>query len=271
MFSLTIIDSDAFLEMPSSTQNLYFHLSMRADDDGFVNNPKRIMRMIGASEDDLKLLIAKRFLIGFQTGVVVIKHWKIHNYIQSDRYNKTVYQEELAQLETKDNKAYTERLGSLPQADSEQCIQDGYTLDTQVRLGKVRLGKVSKEIVADAPALDLESIINLYHTLCPKLPAIKALNDRRKKTLRSWGSMDEMTEVFTKAGKSDFLSGNNDRGWKPNFDWLIKPENRIKVIEGNYDNRQGKTNVTTFNDYDQRKQSYDDFEKGLLGWEDDTP
>ena len=105
MFSLTIIDSDAFLEMPATTQNLYFHLSMRADDDGFVNNPKRIMRMIGAGDDDLKLLIAKRFIIGFQTGVVVIKHWKIHNYIQSDRYSKTVYQEELAMLDTKDNKS----------------------------------------------------------------------------------------------------------------------------------------------------------------------
>ena len=258
MFSLTIIDSDAFLEMPATTQNLYFHLSMRADDDGFVNNPRRIMRMIGAGDDDLKLLIAKRFLIGFQTGVVVIKHWKIHNYIQSDRYNKTVYQEEFAQLITKDNKSYTERRETLPEAIPEECIQDGYSLDTQVRLGKDRLGKVSKEIVADAPALDLESIVNLYHTLCPKLPTIKALNDRRKKTIKSWGNMDEITEVFTKAGKSDFLNGVNDRGWTANIDWLIKPENRIKVLEGRYENRKGKNNVTTFNDYEQRTTTSDE-------------
>ena len=94
MFAKTIIDSDAFLDMPVSTQLLYFHLSMRADDDGFINNPKKIQRMVGCAEDDLKLLMAKRFIIQFESGVVVIKHWKIHNYIQSDRYKPTVYTQE---------------------------------------------------------------------------------------------------------------------------------------------------------------------------------
>ena len=93
MFAKTIIDSDAFLEMPLSTQSLYFHLSMRADDDGFVNNPKRIQKMIGASDDDLKLLIAKSFILIFESGVIVIKHWRINNYIRNDRYHETVYQE----------------------------------------------------------------------------------------------------------------------------------------------------------------------------------
>lgn len=77
MFALKIIDSDAFLDMPASTQSLYFHLSMRADDDGFISNVKKIMRMIGASEDDLKILLSKRFLLLFDSGIVVIKHWKI--------------------------------------------------------------------------------------------------------------------------------------------------------------------------------------------------
>jgi len=136
MFAKTIIDSDAFLDMPMSTQALYFHLSMRADDDGFINNPKRIQRMIGASDDDLKLLLAKSFLILFESGVVVIKHWKIHNYIQSDRYKPTAYSEEKALLTVKKNKAYTL---------NTECIHDGYIMDTQVRLGKVRLGKDSIE------------------------------------------------------------------------------------------------------------------------------
>src|SRR5574344_93225 len=122
MFAKTIIDSDAFLDMPMSTQALYFHLSMRADDDGFINNPKRIQRMIGASDDDLKLLIAKAFIIVFDSGVVVIKHWKIHNYIQSDRYKPTVYAEEKAQLDVKKNKAYTL---------NDECIQNVYISDTQ--------------------------------------------------------------------------------------------------------------------------------------------
>jgi hypothetical protein len=128
MFAKQIIDSDAFIDMPLSTQALYFHLSMRADDDGFINNPKKIMRMIGASEDDYKVLCLKRFIIPFDSGIVVIKHWKIHNYIQKDRYKPTVYTEEKATLTAKDNGVYTE------------CIQDGYT--GKVRLGEVRQGEV---------------------------------------------------------------------------------------------------------------------------------
>lgn len=131
MFAKTIIDSDAFLDMPLSTQALYFHLSMRADDDGFINNPKKIQRMIGCCDDDLKLLLAKNFIFAFDSGVVVIKHWKIHNYIQKDRYKATVYQEEKAQLNTKENKAYT--LG----------IPDVYITDTQVSLGQVSIVKDS--------------------------------------------------------------------------------------------------------------------------------
>lgn len=110
MFTKKIVDSDAFLDMPLSSQALYFHLNMRADDDGFVNNPKRIQRTIGASEDDLKLLIAKRFLICFENGVVVIKHWRMHNLLRKDRYNSTQYVEQMESLEIKGNGAYTERI-----------------------------------------------------------------------------------------------------------------------------------------------------------------
>ena len=132
MFAKSIIDSDAFLDMPLSSQALYFHLGMRADDDGFVNSPKKIQRITGSSDDDLKLLIAKNFVIPFDSGVVVIKHWKIHNYIPKDRYKETNYLEEKAQLITKDNKSY-----SLYTA----CIQDVYKMDTQTRLGKDSIGK----------------------------------------------------------------------------------------------------------------------------------
>lgn len=107
MFSKTIIDSDAFIDMPSSTQALYFHLCMRADDEGFVNNPKKIQRTVGASEDDLKMLMAKKFIIPFDSGIIVIKHWKIHNYIRKDRLKKTVYLKERELLKVKENGAYT--------------------------------------------------------------------------------------------------------------------------------------------------------------------
>lgn len=147
MFAKTIIDSDAFLDMPLSSQSLYFHLSMRADDDGFINNPKKIQRMIGATEDDLKLLIAKKFIITFDTGVVVIKHWKIHNYLRSDRYKETVYLDEKAMLKTKENKAYT--LAGIPGG-----IPTVYQMDTQDRLGKDSKGKDIKRGVFSPPSVD---------------------------------------------------------------------------------------------------------------------
>ncbi len=131
MFAKTIIDSDAFVDMPLSTQALYFHLSMRADDDGFINNPKKIQRMIGASDDDLKVLIMKNFIIPFDSGVVVIKHWKIHNLVRKDRYKPTVYTEEKAELTTKQNGAYTHGLPD-----------DTHRL-TQYRLGEDRLDEDS--------------------------------------------------------------------------------------------------------------------------------
>lgn len=139
MFAKTIIDSDSFLDMPLTTQALYFHLSMRADDEGFINNPKKIQRMIGASEDDLKLLIAKSFIIPFESGIVVIKHWKIHNYIRGDRLHATKYTEEKALLNVKGNGSYTIS-NDLCQTSVSQVSGK---LDTEVRLGKDSIGKDS--------------------------------------------------------------------------------------------------------------------------------
>ena len=155
MFTQKIVDSDAFLDMPLSSQVLYFHLAMRADDDGFVNNPKKITRYIGASEDDFKILLAKRFILGFESGVIVIKHWRMHNAIRKDRYHPTVYQAERAQLGIKENDAYTDSIDSpeipsLPAAETEEIDDgnhlattwqpNGNHLATEVRLGKDRLG-----------------------------------------------------------------------------------------------------------------------------------
>lgn len=158
MFAKTIIDSDAFLDMPLSTQALYFHLSMRADDDGFINSPKKVQRMVGCGDDDLKLLIAKNFLIPFESGVVVIKHWKIHNYIRNDRYKPTVYKEEKSQLYLKDNNAYTldKNLG-IP--SDNQVV---YQMETQVR-DSIELSKDS--IVQEnkkKERTDYDNIINEY-------------------------------------------------------------------------------------------------------------
>ena len=121
MFNLSVIDTDSFLEMPLSTQALYFHLNMRADDDGFVGNPKIICRTVGASEDDLKLLIAKRFILIFEDGVIVIKHWRMHNTLSVNRYKETNFIEDKALLKVKDNKAYT--LGAGNPIDDTKLIE----------------------------------------------------------------------------------------------------------------------------------------------------
>ena len=151
MFAKTIIDSDAFLDMPVTARLLYYDLSMRADDDGFVNSPKKIMRMIGASQDDLQILAVRKFIIPFENGVVVIKHWLIHNYIRKDTYNETPYKEEKALLELDENSAY--RLTVNEPSTSRRRVVDEPSKDrqlsvdlpsTQDRLGKDRIGKDNK-------------------------------------------------------------------------------------------------------------------------------
>ena len=157
MFAKKITESDSFLDMPSSTQMLYFHLSMNADDDGFVNNPKKIQRMCGASDDDFKLLIAKSFVILFESGVIVIKHWKMHNYIQADRYRPTDYVEEKSMLGLKKNKAYTLDESKM----YTKCIQD-------VSVGKDSIGKVSIDkdsIDKDIKEKDIDKSISKKKTV----------------------------------------------------------------------------------------------------------
>lgn len=161
MFSLQIVDTDAFMDMPLSAQALYFHLGMRADDDGFVSNARRVQKLVGAADDDLKLLIVKRFVLTFESGVIVLKHWKISNYIQKDRYKPTLYQEEKATLYLKPDGAYTDhpsegtrpRIQSVSTTDTDgenpvisRVCADVSMLDTQDRLGKGRLGEVNNNL-----------------------------------------------------------------------------------------------------------------------------
>lgn len=134
MFSPDIVCSEEFLDMPVSARDLYYQLGMRADDDGFIQ-PRMTMRMLGASADDLKVLLAKRFLLTFESGVVVVKHWLIHNMIRMDRYKPTRFQEEKGTLRIKENKAYTDT--------ATNGLQNGNQSAPQVRLGKVRLGKTN--------------------------------------------------------------------------------------------------------------------------------
>lgn len=161
MFSPSIVESDAFLDMPASSQALYFHLGMYADDDGFVN-PKKIMRLMGAADDDIKVLISKRFVLPFECGVVVIKHWLIHNLIRTDLYKETQYKKEKSLLGLNDNGAYTELregVSELKQIEAPEWLlkrrsgKRAVNVPSAVckdRLGKVRLGQDRLEREAEA-------------------------------------------------------------------------------------------------------------------------
>lgn len=221
MFSKTIIDSDAFLDMPLSTQALYFHLSMRADDEGFVGNPRKILRMIGASEDDIKILIMKRFILTFDSGIVVIKHWKIHNYIQNDRFKETTYLEEKATLTLDRKRAYTE------------CIQDVSKLEAQVSIGKDSI--VEDSIVEDS--IEKDNIGKKHKVFVP--PTYEEVLEYAKEKDRE-DLAKEFFEYFN-VGEWVDSKGNKVKNWKQKFiTWCSRNEIKIekkpeKERYGNFD------------------------------------
>ena len=255
MFAKTIIDSDAFLDMPLSTQALYFHLSMRADDDGFINNPKKVQRMIGCSDDDLRILIAKNFIIPFESGIVVIKHWRIHNYIRSDRYKSTIYQNEMSMLTSEENKEYVLGIPS--------DIPNGNQMDTQYRLDENRLdkssidNKSSKEdynshLDDDSSKNVYPEIVELWNTLEPygikKIRSIASGSKRHvylRTRLKQYG-YDSFAEIVENIKESDFLQGRvySKSPFVVYFDWVILPNNYPKVLEGNYNQRKTMSTPT---------------------------
>ena len=145
MFTQKITESDAFLDMPLSAQALYFHLCMNADDDGFVKNPKRIARMMGANDDDFSLLILKSFVIKYETGVIVIKHWRMHNLLRKDRYNETEYLEEKSMLNIKENGAYTLDRNQGKPLVATKWQPNGNQMAPQVSIGKDSIGYIKEK------------------------------------------------------------------------------------------------------------------------------
>ena len=289
MFAKTIIDSDAFLDMPQSTQLLYFHLAMRADDDGFINNPKSIARNVKCNEDDLKILAMKKFIIPFESGIVVIKHWKIHNYIRADRYKETKYKEEKSRLMLDENKAYSVGIPSDNQVTTNGIPSDNQ-MDTQVRLGKDRLNNINNILITEKAEkktrISYQQIVDKYNKICKSLPKVMKLSDTRRKAINARldkFSLEEIISVFEKAEQSNFLKGANNRNWKADFDWIMSDRNMAKILEGKYDNcnalkdknatvTSSNTNTVTdrntytpkttnrFNNFEQRQYSDDELD-----------
>lgn len=226
MFTQKIIDSDAFLDMPLSSQALYFHLNMRADDDGFVNNPKRIQRTIGASEDDLKLLIAKRFVIGFESGVIVIKHWRMHNTLRKDRYNPTQYQEELALLDVKDNNVYTERVTDWQPSGNQMAPQYRLVEESIVKSSgdkeskaptRHKYGEYKNVLLSDADMDKLRAEFPDWEERIERLSAYIAQSDKTYKNhlavIRNWAKRDAEKTKTAQTGKGNvFLELLDEEG-----------------------------------------------------------
>ncbi len=238
MFTMKIVDTDAFLDMPLSTQCLYFHLNMRADDDGFIGNPKRIAKLIGSNDDDLKLLIAKRFVLLFEDGVIVIKHWRMHNTLSRDRYVETSYTDEKKTLLLKDNGSYSLTEGS-PIDDaklierSNRQVQNNCEIEAENRLEE-------KDTICQT---DIQKVINEWNTLEEfGINHVKRMTSKREQAVKArirQNHMEDILEAIENIRHSSFLQGQNKEGWMITFDWFLKPGNFAKVFEGNYLDKAG--------------------------------
>lgn len=202
MFAKSIVTSDAFLDLPMSARCLYFTLGMFCDDDGFCNQPKSIMRQVGATADDMNILIAKKFLLVFDNGVIVIKHWRIHNYIRSDRYHETNYKEEKAQLSLDENGAYTRNQigGGIPTG-----IPEVSECETEVRVGKDKKGK---DIYADVP----EDIKEAFMEWVDMRKTIKKPITSKTTVTRALNTLNKLAKRTDK--KIAIINQSTDRCWQ---------------------------------------------------------
>lgn len=277
MFDKIITNDDNFLEMPNSTQALYFHLSMNADDDGFVNNWKSIMKITGTKEDDLKILISKSYLIPFDSGILVIKHWRINNYLRGDRYRPTQFQKEFNMLENHENKAYQLKsewsTTGIPMVNPDKIRIDKNRIeknreeensieDTKMSLKTDKIDKMSLKtdnlssndslaIASPTPTENKKEVfnnfLNIYNEECTNLPKCLKITEKRKvainKCLKEKINEEVFKEICIKANQSDFLIGENDRNWKADFDFVTRSDKAMQILEGKYENRQKSNNI----------------------------
>lgn len=251
MFSLDVVDTDKFLEMPASSQNLYFHLGMRADDDGFVSSPKKITKLVNCGEDDLNVLISRGFVIAFDGGIVVIRHWKQNNYIQRDRYKTTIYQKELSALIV-DNGVYeidSDTKNIHPVSDLyPECIQAVSNLEAQDSIGKYSIDKnttyscsepikLASEPSIEPPVISLilndktyyninQEAINEWKKLYPAVDIVQEL-----KKMKGWCDSNSARRK-TRRGIRRFING-----------WLAKEQDRNHAYQENIHNRNGGSGI----------------------------
>ncbi|MBC5665111.1 phage replication initiation protein [Dorea sp. NSJ-36] len=233
-----MVDTDKFLEMPPSTQALYFHLGMRADDDGFVSSPKKITQFVNCGNDDLKLLLAKGYLIPFESGVVVISDWNVNNWIRADRKHATRFEQEKSLLSIS-NDIYILDANQVPTKCQPSANQMPTECHTEDSIGKDSIGK-------DRDRAEYQQIADMYNNTCVSFPRLYKLSESRKKAIKArlqTYSVEDFQRMFEMAEGSSFLKGANNRNWSATFDWMVKDANMAKILDGNYQDRQSESQI----------------------------
>ena len=268
MISLSLIDTDKFNDMPVTSRLFYYELSMRADDDGFVSSPKKIARMIGCSQSDLDQLVDSGYLISFDSGIVVITHWQINNQIRKDRHTPTLFQTELSMLSEENGVYYIKSDDCQPYGCGlvADCPPSGCDLAAQDSIGKDSTDKFSEgkdSKVKNTPLPEdsgdvnnqYQIVIDSFNSVCTSLNKVTLLTEERKQAVKSAEKLlgaVSFEEFFRKIEASDFLTGRSSE-WRCGFDWVLKPSNLTKILEGNYDNKskpKPKTSIYAI-DYDE--------------------
>lgn len=269
MFSIRLINSARFLKMPISSQALYFHLGLMADDDGIVE-AYNVIKTVGCTEDDLKILVAKDFVQVLNEDLVAyIKDWGENNSIRPDRKIDSIYKDLLVSVNP-DVKLLEKR----PRADvlkkKGQLVDVQRTDNGQHRIGKDRIGedRLEEDSIGEVriDKVNYQLIADMYNDTCVSFPRITTLSDSRKKAIKArlkTYTVDDFKKLFIMAEASNFLKGANNRNWSATFDWLIKDNNMTKVLEGNYSNRGSSNNSNSVN---KTAEELDDFYNMASNW-----
>ena len=262
MFDKAIIESDRFIDLPNSTKALYFMAGMDADDKGFFQ-PKKLQRTCGFSDDDYKILIAKRFFIAFESGVMVITDWNKNNWLDNRRISETEYVDELNLLKIINNKyELISTESNAKQMLSQNSIEENSIEDIKMSLKTDKIDKMSlktdkissKDSLAIASPTPTENkkevfnnFLNIYNEECTNLPKCLKITEKRKvainKCLKEKINEEVFKQICIKANQSDFLIGENDRNWKADFDFVTRSDKAMQILEGKYENRQKSNNI----------------------------
>ena len=247
MFNRAIVRSTRFIKMPASSQNLYFHLCMEADDDGIVE-AYPVMCTIGATEDDLKILAAKQFVTVLNEDLVTfIDDWLANNTIRQDRKIDSIYQGLLIQIKPDAKVKFNKCQPNDNQVTTKCRSNDGID---KIRLDKIRLDKSNV----------CQYLSDIYNSICLSLPKSETISDKTEgaifNSLEYFG-IETFEKVFKMAENNDFLKGKNNSCWTATFDWLINKNNMDKVLKGRY-NKKSTSNINE-RDYDM-----DDLEEKLI-------